>query len=85
MEMSDINYVNGLKSNMHATFDSPQGKEVIRYLEQACGWYRSIYTAGADRDEVLINDGKRQVLATIKSILELSPEQIVAVATKEGV
>ena len=79
----DVNFAAALKSNMHATFDSPQGKEVIRYLEQSCGWYRSIYTAGADRDEALINDGKRQVIATIKSILMLTPDQIAAIAEGE--
>ena len=79
----ELDYAVGLKSNMHATFDSPQGKEVLRYLEDACGWYRSVYVPGADRDEVLINDGKRQVLATIKSILELNPEQIATLAEGE--
>ena len=73
----------GLKSNMHATFDTPQGKEVLRYLEMSCCWYRSIFTPGADRDEVLINDGKRQVIATIKTFLETSPEQILYLMEKE--
>jgi hypothetical protein len=72
-----------LKSNFETTFNSPQGKEVMKYLEGACGWYRSVYSEGSDRDVVLINDGRRQVLATIKSILELSPEQIAVISGVE--
>jgi hypothetical protein len=64
-----------LKSNMHACFDSPQGKEVMSFLERSCCWYRSVWVPG-EPDMTLINDGKRQVLATIKSILDLNPDQI---------
>ena len=80
--MTDKEYVAGLKSNMHATFDSPQGKEVMRFLELTCCWYKSVWDP--DRpDMTLINDGKRQVVATIKTILELSPDQIVNLARQK--
>lgn len=84
MDMSNVEYVAGLKSNMHACFDSPQGKEVMRFLETTCCWYRSVWAPDVP-DMTLINDGKRQVLATIKTILELTPEQITELAKqKEG-
>ena len=73
----DLDYVKSLKANMHATFDSPQGKEVMEYLEEVCGWYESIYDP-VDKDRVLINAGRREVVATIKSFLKLTPEQITA-------
>lgn len=83
--MTDIKYVEGLKSNFHATFDTPQGKEVMSYLEKSCCWYRSVYDPQSP-ELTLINDGKRQVLATIKTILECSPDQIQQVAMRaEGV
>lgn len=84
MNMEDKNYVSGLKSNFHATFDTPQGKEVLRFLEISCCWYKSVFVPDSP-EMTLINDGKRQVIATIKTILELSPEQIVHLAqnTKE--
>lgn len=75
--LTDIDYVKGLKSNVHATFDSPQGKEVMKFLEQTCSWYQSILVPGSP-DMTLINDGKRQVLATIKTILACTPDQLVA-------
>ena len=84
MDMSDPNEVGALKSNMHAVFDSPQGKEVLRWMEISCGWYHSIYSP-QDPNMTLINDGKRQVIATIKTILELNTDQIVQLTKqKEG-
>lgn len=84
MNLTDRDTVVGIKSNFHATFDSPQGKEVIRFLEQTCCWYQSTFDP-SHPDLTFINDGKRQVLATIKTILELNPDQIVALAKqKEG-
>jgi excinuclease UvrABC nuclease subunit len=80
--LTDREYVAGLKSNFHATFDSPQGKEVMRFLEQTCCWYRSVWEPSIP-DLTLINDGKRQVVATIKTILECSPDQIVELAKQK--
>lgn len=77
INMKNKRDVAALKSNMHATFDTPQGKEVMLFLEQSCSWYQSIYDPSSP-DLSLINDGKRQVLATIKTLLKLGPEQIVA-------
>jgi len=81
MNMKDINFVQGLKSNMHTVFDGPSGQEVMKYLEISCGWYKSVFDP-QDPNMTLINDGKRQVIATIKTILELSPEQLVSLAEK---
>lgn len=83
-DMLDPNYVKDLKSNMHSVFDTPQGKEVMKFLEKSCGWYQSVFEPG-DPQMTLINDGRRQVVATLKTILELSPDQIVAMAEeREG-
>lgn len=74
-DLKDIEQVRALQSNLRATLDTEPGKEIIKFLEQICGWYDFSET---DRDKILMGHGKRQVLATIKSLLELSPEQIVA-------
>lgn len=78
-DLSDIDQVKALQTNLRSSLDSPQGKEVVRFLEQLCGWY--------DFHEVephllQISHGKRQVLATIKTLLNNTPEHIVAI-TKE--
>jgi hypothetical protein len=75
MDLTKIEDVASLKSSFHATFDTPQGKDVMLFLEKTCCWYQSVWTPG-NPDMTLINDGKRQVLATIKTILTYSPEQI---------
>lgn len=83
-KLQNIDYVQGLQSNLRATFETPQGKEVMEFLEQACGWYESIFDP-VNKDLVLINAGKREVVATLKTLLRLKPEQIVALAQqKEG-
>jgi len=75
--LTDIDYVTGLKSNMEVTFNSPQGKEVLEYLEESCGWYQSVFNVQSP-ELTLINDGKRQVIATIKTIMRYTPTEIVA-------
>jgi len=79
IKLTDLRYVKDLQANLRVVFESPQGKEVMRFLEASCGWYESIFDP-VNRDMVLLNAGKREVLATIKTFLELSPEQIVALA-----
>lgn len=78
--LTDIDYVKGLKANLRATLDTDAGKEVIKFLEQLCGWYDFTET---DTNRILISHGKRQVLATIKTLIELTPEQIVAIAKEQ--
>ena len=75
IDLTDIEYVRALQSNLRATLDTPQGMEVITFLENLCGWYDFSATAP---DLILIAHGKRQVLATIKTLLRLLPEEIVA-------
>jgi hypothetical protein len=79
--LTDIDYVKGLKGNLRASLDTETGKEVIKFLEQLCGWYDFSET---DPNRILIAHGKRQVLATIKTLLELTPELIVAIAKEKG-
>lgn len=75
--LDDINTVKGLQSNLHICFDGVPGQEVMRFLEASCGWYESIFDP-VNKDRILINAGKREVLATIKTLLNLSADQIVS-------
>jgi len=77
MNLKDVNIAKALKGNMHICFDSPQGKEIMKFLEGTCCWYESPLMPGSN-EHTLINVGKREVLASIKTILKLSPEQISA-------
>ena len=77
INLQDIDEVKGLQSNLRTSLDTPQGKEVVRFLEEICGWYDFYET---EPHLIQIKHGKRAVLATIKSLLELKAEQIVAIA-----
>ena len=78
--LTDLDYVKALQSNLRATLDTPQGLEVMKFLETLCGWYDFSET---DRNLILINHGKRQVLASIKTLLKCNPEQIVQLTKEE--
>ena len=73
--LKNIDDVKALQSNLRATLDTPAGKEIIKFLEEICGWYDF---SQVDPNLILINHGKRQILATIKTLLEHKAEDIVA-------
>lgn len=80
IDLTDIEQVKALQVNMRSSLDTPQGKEVMAFLEQICGWYDFKET---DTNMVLIQNGKRQILATIKTLLRFPAEQIVAITEGE--
>ena len=80
IDLKSIDDVKMLQSNLRGTFNSLPGKEVLVFLEEICGWYDF---NEVDPNMILIKHGKRQVLATIKTLLKLSPEQIVALSINE--
>jgi hypothetical protein len=78
INLSNPDEVRALQSNLRASLDTLQGREVMKWLEaDICGWYDFQET---DPNMILIKHGKRQVLATIKTLLKLTPEQIVALS-----
>ena len=79
VNLSDPDYVRALKSNIHATFDSPQGKEVMLFIEEVGGWCPNVLDSMATND-IIARDANRRLIGTIKTLLTLSPEQIIALA-----
>ena len=77
VNLSNIGEVIALQSDLRATLDTPQGKVIVKFLEEICGWYDF---SEVDPNMILIKHGKRQVLATIKTLLNLKPEEIVAMS-----
>ena len=78
INLSNLQDVQGLQAAMRVALGSDQGREVITFLEDICGWYDFFET---DPNMILIKHGKRQVLATIKTLLKLQAEQIVALTS----
>ena len=66
-----------LQSNLRASLGTPAGKEVMKFLEEICGWYDFSET---HPDMILMKHGKRQVLATLKTLLEQHADTVVQTA-----
>lgn len=82
IDMTSLDEVRTLKANLHATYDSPQGKEAMRFMKDISGWFPTIFDSNETND-IIARDANRRLLGTIRTILELSPEQIVALANRE--
>lgn len=82
MDLTNISEVRALQNSIHTVFNTPQGKDIIAFLEEACGWYESIFDP-ENRDRTLINAGRREVVATLHTFLRFTPEQIVAMAKQK--
>ena len=72
-----------LISNLHATFDSPQGKEAMAFMEQIGGWVPTNFDSG-DTNDIIARDANRRLIGTIKTLLTLGPEQVVALALRDN-
>lgn len=81
-KMENVEYVRGLQSNLRITFETEAGKKVMEFLEEAVGYDASVFDP-ASRENTWIQDGKRQVVATIKSLMKLSPDQVVTLANEK--
>ena len=77
IDIKDIEYIKNLQSDLR----TPQGQQIIAFLEEACGYDNSVYVPG-NPDMTLINDGKRQIVATLKTLLKLKPEEFVLLVKK---
>jgi len=82
MNLTNLDEVKALQSSIQTIFNTPQGKDLMAFLEEACGWYESIFDP-VDKDKTLINAGRREVVATLHTFLRFTPEQIVAMAQRK--
>jgi hypothetical protein len=82
MNLADPTYVSALKQNIHATFDSAQGQETMAFLERVGGWMPNMMDSNETND-IIARDANRRLLGTVKTIMTLSVEQIVALSSQE--
>ena len=82
IDLSDKKQVQALKTNIHAVFDTPQGKEVMLFLEELGGWTPNIMDP-MDTNSIISRDANRRLIGTIKTIMTLNPDQIAALAGNE--
>jgi hypothetical protein len=74
--MIEPDYIKTLKQSMHLVFDTPQGKQVMEYLESISGWTPTVADS-METNDIIARDANRRVLGTIKTILKLSPDQLI--------
>jgi hypothetical protein len=79
--LTDIRYVKDLQNSLRI-FDSEQGKEVMKFLESIGGWTPNIFDS-METNAVIARDANRRLIGTLKSIMSLTPEQIVALANQQ--
>lgn len=72
--------VKKIQDSLRIIFGSAQGKDFMEFLEQLCGWYDF---GDIDTNTILIKAGKRQVLATLKTLISLNPNEVAQIASME--
>jgi len=77
MKLTTVDEIKGLQSNLIATFETPQGKSVMEYIEQIGSWYPRMSDSG-ETNEIIARDANRRLIGTIKTMMKLTPEQIQA-------
>jgi hypothetical protein len=80
IDLTRMDHVKQIQGEMRQVFETPSGQEVMKFLEQICGWYD--FTR-EDPDAIMVAHGKRQVLASIKTLLDLPADQIVMIAKQK--
>jgi hypothetical protein len=84
IDLKDIDYVKGLQSDARAVLETGSGKNLMEFLEVLCGWFQSPLVPG-DRMMTDVAVGRREVIATLKTLLTFSAEDICNIArNKEG-
>lgn len=81
VNLKDLEEVKGLQSNLRATFDTPTGKEAMKFMQEIGGWFPTAFDS-METNDIIARDANRRLLGTIRTLLDLNPEQIVALATQ---
>ena len=75
INLKSVNDFKLLKQDIEFVFNGPQGENVMEFLEVICDWFPlagdSIVT-----NAIVARDARRQVLATIKTFINKSPETL---------
>lgn len=77
IHFTHLGEVRAIQSSVRVLFGTPDGQEVMKLLEQLSGWYDFNET---DKDIIYMKHGARQLVACIKNLIDLKPEEIQAIA-----
>ncbi len=70
--MFTLDNLNSRRANYRAVFQTPDGKKVLKDLMQFSNFFRGSYVKG-DPSTTAFNEGMRQVILRILTIMETDP------------
>jgi len=77
-----IGEVKALKNNVHLTFDTAHGKEVLAFIKKIGRYTATVYDS-SETNDIIARDANRRLIQTIESIMTLNAEQILALQQEE--
>ena len=77
-----LDEIKGLQNDLRAVFNSPSGKNAMRYIERIGGWTPSMYDS-SETNEIIARDANRRLIGTLKTLMELTPQQVYALENQE--
>ena len=80
IDLTRLDQVKLVQGHLRTVFETPAGQEAMKFLEEMAGWFDFNED---NKDRILIAHGKRQLLASIKTLLDHSAEQIQAIAKQK--
>ena len=83
INLTDRESVKKLQNQIRLAFDNTNGEAVMEFLEQIGNWWPRLDDSN-DTNAIIARDANRRLIGTIKSLMKLTPEQVVAMAKNGG-
>lgn len=84
MHEEQLKILKGIKADFCRTFNTDEGQRVLQHLKDTCFEYTSTFDSKDENNRtIFVNEGKRQVLLTIKNMLELDVEKIAKIQKED--
>jgi len=81
--MTDKAYVEQIQKDLLHILGLPEGQRLMEFLEDISGFWHPGYDP-ANETSVQIAAGRREVVLTLKTLLKLTPEQVVEYFTNRA-
>lgn len=76
INVENVDEIRQLQDDLNTVFNNETGKRVMDFLEEISGQSLPIFDP-SNINITLVNEGKRQIVLTIKTLLRLKPTQVV--------
>lgn len=83
VDLTDPAQAKALKQDIDYIFNTPQGKNVMRFMQEIGGWFPTVFDSNETND-IIARDANRRLIGTLRTMMEIAPEQIVTLALKDA-